>query len=68
MKPSDTHIYVYKYLTLQTQYSLLHPAHKGRYVTSLENSYIQLLQRCNTIINEQSQKDTNPFFNLIYNI
>jgi hypothetical protein len=46
--------------------SLLHPAHKGWRMTSLEDFYIQLFQRHNITINKQSQKDTNSLFDLIY--
>ena len=53
---------------LDTTMSLLHQAHKGRWITLLENIYIQLFQWCNTVITEQSQKDSNPFFVLVYNI
>jgi hypothetical protein len=45
---------------------LLHPIKKGRRGHSLENIYIQLFLQHNTIINEQSQKDENPLFDLIY--
>jgi hypothetical protein len=56
----------HEYGPMDIAMSLLHPAHKGRRMTSLENLYIQLFQWRNTIIKEQSQKDTNPLFSLMY--
>lgn len=52
----------------QSAYTLhiLHPAHISWQINSLENFYIQLFQRCNTIINDQSQTEINPVFDLIY--
>jgi len=35
-------------------------------MNSLENFYIQLFQQCNTIVNEQSQKEIDPVVDLIY--
>lgn len=51
-----------------TTMSLLHPTQKGRRMTSLEDIYIRLFQLLCTIITEQSQKDNNLLFNLVYDI
>ena len=48
--------------------SLLHPVHKSRRMNSSENFYTQLFQQNKIIINEQSQIDENPLFDLIYDI
>lgn len=47
---------------------LLHLVHKSQQMISLVNFNIQLFQQRNTIINEQSQKDINSLFDLIYDI
>jgi hypothetical protein len=37
-------------------------------VEELQNSHIQLFQRHNTVINEESQKDEDDLFDLIYDV
>ena len=46
----------------------LHPVHRSQQMNSLVAFDIHLFQQCNTIINEQSQKDINSLFYLIYDI
>jgi hypothetical protein len=46
----------------------LTPPSPQKSTNSLVNFDIQLFQQCNTIINEQSQKDINSLFDLIYDI
>jgi hypothetical protein len=47
---------------------LLYPVHKSQQMNSLENFNIQLFQQHIIITNEQSQKDINSLFDLIYDI
>ena len=58
----------YEYGPTNITMSLLHPVHKSQRMNSSENFYTHLFQQHITIINEQSQTDENPFFNLIYAI
>jgi len=60
--------YKYQYRPMNITMSLLHPVHKSQRMNSLENFYTHLFQQHATTINEQSQTDENPFFNLIYAI
>jgi hypothetical protein len=56
------------YGPMSTTMPLLHPVHKSQRMNSLVNFDIQLFQQRSTIINEQSQKDINSLFDLIYDI
>ena len=51
----------HEYGPMNVTKSVLHPAPKCRRMNSLGNFYIQLFQRHNTVINEQSEKDKIPF-------
>ena len=58
----------HEYGPMNITMSLLYPVHKSQRMNSLDNFYTQLFQQHKTIINEQSQTDENPFYDLIYDI
>lgn len=53
---------------LNTTKSLLHPTYKERWMNALQNVYIQLFHLPSTVISEQTKKEGNPRFALIYDV
>jgi len=54
--------------TVHVNMTLLQLVQKGRHLNILQNYSIQLFQYSNMIINEQTFKERNQLFDLIYNL
>lgn len=54
--------------TVHVNMTLLQLVQKGRHLNILQNYFIQLFQYSNMIINEQTLKERNQLFELIYNL
>jgi hypothetical protein len=53
---------------IDTTMTLIHKAHKGKRMNTLENYYIQYFQFHNKIIQEQTIAKLNPLLQLTYNL